>query len=152
MFQGLLVLLVAGGFIFHHYLQFVLVSGDSMAPTFHDGDLILMARRLGRPFILARGDLVIARIGSELWVKRVVGLPGETVEVREGRIYVNGQPTSAAEPEADGVLSLRPGRLGEERYALLGDNRHLPASIAEHAVVSPSQIVGKVIVRILHRS
>jgi signal peptidase I len=90
-----------------------------------------------------RGDLVVARAGRDLLVKRVVGLPGEELELRLGELFVNRLAYAEFYPLAPGRLTLRPGRLLADRYALLGDNRDLPTSI--HAVVSRKQIVGKVV-------
>lgn len=122
-----------------------LVKGESMLPGLRSGDLLLVDRLAYRMAAPQRGDVVVARDRADLIVKRVVGLPGDEVELDRGRLYVNGRPLAEAYPVQPGALSLGKGRLFEDRYALLGDNRSLPVSLTVHAVVSKEQIVGKVV-------
>lgn len=123
------------------------VWGDSMWPTLNNGDLLLVDLRayVDRP--PSRGDVVVVRWQQELWVKRVVGLPGEIVEVRQGTLYVNEQPVLEDHPVFRGNLTLGKGRIYPGRYALLGDNRHVSDLIPVHAVVPQEQLVGKVVAR-----
>ncbi len=120
-----------------------LVKGDSMQPNLQPGDLLLVDKLAYRAAEPRRGDLVVARAGRDLLVKRVVGLPGEELELRLGELFVDRLAYAEFYPLEPGRLTLRPGRLLADRYALLGDNRDLPTSI--HAVVSRQQIVGKVV-------
>lgn len=120
-----------------------LVKGDSMQPNLQPGDLLLVDKLVYRAAEPRRGDLVVARAGRDRLVKRVVGLPGEELELRLGELFVDRLAYAEFYPLTPGRLTLRPGRLLADRYALLGDNRDLPTSI--HAVVSRKQIVGKVV-------
>ena len=75
------------------------VQSHSMAPTLRDGALALTLR-LGRRATLRRGDIVVAdshELGRRV-VKRIVGLPGESVDLRAGQVHIDGQPL--AEPYA----------------------------------------------------
>lgn len=71
-----------------------MVSGNSMLPTLADGDVVwLDATWRARQSMPARGDLVAFRAPSgDTMIKRVVGLPGDTVQVVEGALVLNGQP------------------------------------------------------------
>jgi signal peptidase I len=103
------------------------VAGDSMRPTLRPGDRLLVDRFTLRLRPPRRGELVVAlpKLRPELWiVKRVVGLPGESVELRGDLLSINGHPL--AEPYlANGAAQI--GRfswqLGRSEYLLLGDNR-----------------------------
>ena len=68
----------------------IVVSGDSMLPMFCTGDLLLVSKGSYRTADPQRGDVIVARYRNELIVKRVVGLPGEEVEVKEGALRMNG--------------------------------------------------------------
>jgi len=92
-----------------------------------------------------RGDIVVAREGNDLIVKRVVGLPGEEVELQQGKLYINQRPLAEEYDVEPGWLSLGKGRLLEDKYALLGDNRSVSSSVFVHTVVSKDQILGKVV-------
>lgn len=98
------------------------VAGHSMEPALAPGDYLVTIARTGRP---ARGDVVIvehpSRSGLDL-VKRVVGLPGETIEVAAGSVSVDGR--RLAEPWADGsTVPDGTWHNGAHEIFLLGDHR-----------------------------
>lgn len=70
------------------------VIGDSMEPSLHNGQEILMNRILYRISMPKRGDVIVflpnGNQNTHFYVKRVVGLPGETVQIREGNVYIDG--------------------------------------------------------------
>ena len=101
----------------------VRVEGSSMAGTLNSGDLAIVTRfdyRLGRPH---RGDVVLCRFPQRdgAYLKRLIGLPGETVEIIDSRVYIDGVPLS--EPYATGASEDYRIELGEDEYLVLGDNR-----------------------------
>ena len=126
----------------------VLVVGSSMQPTLNNGDLVLVAVHAYEHAAPLRGDLVVARYLGDLIVKRVVGLPGEQIEVRNGQLWIDEQPFVESHPVRPGLLTLSRGRLLRDRFALLGDNRDLPAAQTIHAVVAPEAIMGKIVLRL----
>jgi signal peptidase I len=127
------------------WFAFSLVSGDSMAPTYATGDLLLIHKRAYAEREPRRGDIVVARVMNGLMVKRLVGLPGEKVEVRAGRVLVDQQALVEKHSVKPGVLDIGPGRLAPGKYALLGDNRALGPGATVHAVVPKDRILGRVI-------
>ena len=90
---GLFLLALASVFfyaMFFEGLRFFVVDSKSMQPTLHAGDRLVAIRRGD----YAQGDIVIVRDPIErkgFLVKRVIGLPGDTIEVRGGAVFVNGQ-------------------------------------------------------------
>lgn len=106
--------------------QPVRVEGMAMLPALAHGDRILVSKRFGQ---LKRGDIVIFRYPpepSKSYVKRVVGLPGETVEIRGGRVLIDGNPLAEAylDPERNQQqLDLAPVRLTGQSFFVMGDNR-----------------------------
>lgn len=107
-------------FVFHT----VHVNGTSMVDTLRSGDIVLVTR-----FDYAgskqprRGDIVECSFSgrSGTYIKRVIGLPGETVEIIDSRTYINGETLS--EPYATGPSEDYRAVLGEDEYLVLGDNR-----------------------------
>ena len=138
---GLIGLLLA----FRAHFAVFIAKGESMLPGLHSGDLVLVDKLAYRAEGPERGDIVVAREDNDLIVKRVVGLPGEEVELQQGKLYVNQRPFAEGYAIEPGWLNLRRGRLLEGRYALLGDNRSVSGSVFVHAVVSKDQMLGKVI-------
>jgi signal peptidase I len=78
-------------------------------------------------------------------VKRVIGLPGETVEVRRGCVAVNGVLLVEDYISERGPLDIAKGRLAGGKFAVLGDNRSLPPEQTVHSILAKDQIVGRVV-------
>ncbi len=106
------------------------IEGSSMEPNFHNGEYLLvnkLAYRLGE---YQRGDVIVFKYPNDTtkdYIKRVIGLPGDIVEIREGMLYVNGQVVT--EPYAITPMNFinEPPRVVEEgTLYVMGDNR--PAS------------------------
>ena len=102
-----------------------------------------------------RGDIVIFRYPDNekvYYVKRVIGLPGETVEVKDGKVYINGSDTPLDEPYLPEPMegSYGPYEVPEGCYFCLGDNRLNSKDSRDLSVgfVSEDQIVGKVFFRL----
>ena len=133
----------------------VQISGQSMTPCLQAGDVVLMNRLsydLGSP---DRMDVVVfQREDRRANVKRVIGLPGETVQIRQGRIWIDGKELET-EPELSRVslagLAENPVLLGEDEYFLLGDNRDSSedSRFANIGNVKREQILGKVWLRVM---
>jgi len=107
-------------FVFHT----VRVEGTSMVDTLRSGDIVLVTRFDYAPGRQPdRGDIVECSFPgrSGTYIKRVIGLPGDTVEIIDSRTYVNGAPLS--EPYATGPSRDYASTLGEDEYLVLGDNR-----------------------------
>lgn len=107
------------------------VIGDSMEPILYNGQEILMNRILYRISTPKRGDVVVflpnGNENSHFYVKRVVGLPGETVQIREGNVYIDG--LMLAEDErfdeiVDPGIAQNEIHLSSDEFFVLGDNRN----------------------------
>jgi signal peptidase I len=122
-----------------------IVQGDSMRPTFRTGDLLLVDKWAYRRAVPRRGDIVTACYHRDLVVKRVIGLPGEEVEIRLGALYVDGAWMAEPYHPSEGMLSIDPGRLFAGRFATLGDNRSQPLAVSVHPILSRQDLVGRVI-------
>ncbi len=133
----------------------VKITGNSMTPVLESGDTVLMNRLPGALFGPARFDLVVfEREDRKTNVKRVIGLPGETVQITGGLVYINGQPLEAEnglEQVALAGLAENPITLGKDEYFLLGDNRESSedSRFINIGNVKREQIKGSVWIRIL---
>jgi signal peptidase I len=98
----------------------VRVAGESMAPTYRSSDLLL-TRPAGRAGVRARrGDVVVFRHGGLRMIKRVVGLPGDLVELEAGRLFVNGESVDGR-PRVRGAFT-RTWRVPGASCFVAGDN------------------------------
>lgn len=127
----------------------------SMVDTLHQGDRVLVSKvdyRLGAP---SRCDIIVFHPPVEgvtiPYVKRVIAIAGDSVDVRSGAVYVNGQPSSCTGPHG----TTRP-EAGDVRYPFtvparavfaLGDNREESTDSRAFGTVTDDQIIGKVILR-----
>lgn len=147
-FSTLAVLFFAG----HFLIRSTKVSGASMQPTLEDGDSILIDRfsyLVGKP---KRFDLIVFSYRykeNTYYIKRVIGLPGETVQIREnGVIYVNGNALVEHYGNGeltDAGLAANEITLGEDEYFVLGDNRDSSVDSRDPSVgnIKKRNIVGR---------
>lgn len=103
------------------------VVGHSMEPNIHEGQYLLIDKLFYAQKEARRGDIVVLRppdVPDEIYVKRVIGLPGDTVEVRGGDVFINGQQMQ--EPWAlrpFPTATWGPATVGEGELFVMGDNR-----------------------------
>ena len=127
-------------------LQTFVIVMSSMEPSFHDDQRILVNKAVyifGEPEM---GDVVIFKAPNGRqgdYIKRVIGLPGDTIEVKNGAVYVNG--TSLNEPYIKNHprYTLEPQKIPENRYFVLGDNRDNSNDSHSGWTVPREDIIGK---------
>lgn len=125
------------------------VSSSSMSPTLCPGDRILVRLWDSGLEELHRGDLVVFDAEGSPVVKRVVGLPGDDVEIRDALLVVNQRRVS--EPYVDhasiDALYYGPVRVPDDTVLVLGDERAGSVDSREYGPVHASQLVGRVVWR-----
>jgi signal peptidase I len=113
-------------FVLQLFVQNTVVEGSSMVPNFVDQEHLLvnkLAYRVGEP---KRGDVVVFHAPGSAkkdFIKRVIALPGETVEIRDGRVEVDGQPIDEPWGPRLDESDFGPVEVPPESYFVLGDNR-----------------------------
>ena len=136
--------------------QRTVVTGTSMIPTLQDGDNLITDKISYRFRDPERYDIIVLRVESqhENFIKRVIGLPGETVQIVGGRVYINGELLESDVYGNELMISAgrasQPITLGENEYFVLGDNRNGSADsrLEEVGNVDKSRIIGRAFVRI----
>ncbi len=108
--------------------QPVKVEGTSMAPLLSDQERIFINKFVYRFEPIQRGDVVVFWYPldrTKSFIKRVVGLPGETVEIRQGAVYVNGKvvPEPYVPPQYEDLSDFGPVRVPRDSYFVMGDHR-----------------------------
>ena len=132
----------------------LVVRGDSMLPNFAKGDVVLVDRGAFKDAGPARRDVVAVRDpggSGMLYLKRIIGLPGERVALSDGLLYIDDQQTS--EPYLGGLpsslgLSTTNWLLGEGEYVVLGDSRSHSTDSRNFGPIRADQIVGKAWLRV----
>lgn len=141
------------------FLKPIIVQQQSMEPNFHAGDYLLTSRQAYRFFgDPGRGDVIVFR--SELLddegnekclIKRVIGLPGDVVEIKSGYVYVNGEEIDEPYVKEQGISGeMDAVTVPENELFVMGDNRGVSedSRSARVGTISEDTIVGKVFVRL----
>lgn len=136
-----------------YVVQAFKVQGTSMSPELQDGERILVNKFLYRIADIERGDVVVFWYPEDpelSFIKRVVGLPGETLEIVKGNVYVDGRRLEEDYVSADNIdrrsyprQEIRPGH-----FFVLGDNRRGSNDSRSWGVVPERYIYGKASLRI----
>ncbi|MEH2943044.1 signal peptidase I [Lachnospiraceae bacterium KK002] len=128
------------------------VVGPSMSPTLENGEKILVNRLVYKIFSPKQNDLIVflpnGNEKSHYYIKRVIAMPGDKVQVKEGMIYINGEPfEEKVEVPAieNALLAEEELTVGEDEYFVLGDNRNNSedSRYASIGNVKKEYIVGK---------
>jgi signal peptidase I len=125
------------------------ILGQSMEPTYHQEQRLLVDKVTSRLFGLNRGDIVIVHspVQDIELIKRLIGKPGDTIELRDNRVFVNGEALN--EPYLPPDANSGPTRdtskwtLGEDEYFILGDNRSFSQDSRVFGPVRLENIIGR---------
>jgi signal peptidase I len=132
-----------------------IVEGPSMQPNFHTGQVLVISRMaylFGNP---TRGDIVVFNPPNKPpdeppYIKRVIGTPGDTVEIRDAKVYVNGQMLDEPyinEPCQPSSCQAAKWELGPNEYFVMGDNRNHSQDSRAFGKVTRDRIIGEALIR-----
>ena len=152
-----MAILVLAAFLLVHFVgERTVVSGDSMSPTLSDGDNLIVDKFSYRIRSPNRFEIVVFPFRYQkdtYYIKRVIGLPGEQVQIYNGRVYINGkvleEPFDFESIRSAGLAS-EAITLGEDEYFVLGDNRNNSADSREPSVgtILKQDLIGRAVFRI----
>lgn len=140
-------LVVVAAVVFGWILIPVRLSGISMLPTYDSGAFNFANRAaywMGNP---ARGDVVAIRMAGRraVYVKRIIGLPGERIEIAQGTVLVNDEPLIERAVLRRAPWDDAPVVLGPDEYFVVGDNRSMRIEHHDLGRVRRYRIVGKLL-------
>lgn len=126
------------------------IPSESMVPTLQVGDSVLAAKLAYRFSDAGRGDLAVFKGGEDLNIKRVVGLPGDTVAIRDGVLFVNGEKKreSYVDYRLTDASFFGPVKVPENRVFLMGDNRFNSRDSRDYGPIPEEDLLGRVSLRI----
>ncbi|WP_461180907.1 signal peptidase I [Virgibacillus kimchii] len=124
--KAIIIALLIAFFIRTFLFATSIVEGESMEPTLGDGERVIFNKLVYFIDQPDRGDIVIIERPVQNYVKRVIGLPGETIEVNDGNLYINNEKYEETFISAEikrNTGSLGPIEIPEDSYFVMGDNR-----------------------------
>jgi signal peptidase I len=150
-----IVILAFAIFLFMYLLVFQphKIKGDSMQPNFPNAEYLLTDKvtyRFGEP---KRGDVIVFKAPvdeSEEYIKRIIGLPGETVSISEGKVFINGTqlneiylPNNLYTPEGPFLNNGEEVKVPDGEYFVMGDNRPFSSDSRAWGFVTKAEITGR---------
>lgn len=126
------------------------IVGTSMEPSLFNGEEVLLNKIIYQFSVPARGDVIAFHPNGDenthLYVKRIVGLPGETIQIKQGAVYINGEMHAMDTQTNEAGIASEQIQLGDDEYFVMGDNRDNSedSRSANIGNVSREMIVGKV--------
>ena len=141
----ILIVVVIRVFIFDP----VRVDGPSMNNTLVDGEIVILNKFEYRRTDIKRYDIVVIKVDGKQIIKRVIGLPNETIEIKDDKVYANGKElkNDCANTKTDDFDLSQIGlkKIPADSYFVLGDNREvsLDSRYSDVGTIKKDQIVGK---------
>jgi signal peptidase I len=144
-----LIVLPIRYFIFQPFL----VHGQSMEPNFHQGDYLLVDELSFRFRPPQRGEVIVFKYPPRpqfRYIKRIIGLPGEEVVIKNGLVLINGKILNESQYlpsniKTEGYVEVK---LGENEYFVLGDNRKASSDSRFWGPLKKENIIGRVFIRL----
>ncbi|MFA5994906.1 MAG: signal peptidase I [Patescibacteria group bacterium] len=132
------------------------VIGASMEPNFADYNYLIIDELSYRFNPPQRGEVIVLRNPqkpSEFFIKRLIGLPGETVKINDGKIYINDQLLDetvylSAQVVTTSFVGYRNIKLGSDEYFVVGDNREHSQDSRRFGPIKQASIIGRVWIRV----
>lgn len=141
------------------FIKPIIICQSSMEPNFYNGDYVFISKQaynlFGDP---ERSDIVVFHTGLQTeegedknLIKRIIGIPGDTVEIREGYVYLNGEKLDEPYINEQGISGeMAPIVVEEGKLFCMGDNRRVSMDSRDPAVgcVSQDEVLGRVFFRL----
>jgi len=122
------------------------VYGQSMEPNLHTNERLIVEKVSYKLHTPQRGDIVVVKVQSaskELLIKRIIGLPGDTIEVKNGMVFINGEPLDEPYLARQTLGRYGPIQVPANHVFVMGDNRNASNDSRSFGPVAFDKIVGK---------
>ena len=128
--------------------NFPIVSGESMEPNYYNGNLLYCDKQVyENSSDVERFDVVVIQNGYFKIIKRVIGLPGDTLQIKDKKIYINGEileENYGKEPIEDEGIAIIELHLKDNEFFVLGDNRNHSSDSRTYGIFNFNDIEGKI--------
>lgn len=127
----------------------VRVDGSSMNTTLADGEIMILNKFVYRKNDIERFDIVVIKEEDHYIIKRVIGLPGETIEYKNNKLYINGKemedPYPSTETDDFSIENIGHTKIPGDSYFVMGDNRaaSLDSRYSEVGTIKKKLVIGR---------
>lgn len=139
-------------FIALFVVSFEQVIGSSMKGTLNAGDVTIVNKLVYKFRTIKRNEIVSINQKDKIMVKRVIGLPGEHIEYKDNKLYVNGslvlENNISVETKDFKLEDIGYETIPKDMYFVLGDNRTNSSDSREFGLVKKDEIIGKIVMRL----
>lgn len=138
-----IIIIIVVLLIKHYIITPIKVNGNSMNNTLKDKDIMILDKISYRFQEIKRFDIVVVKKGNDYLIKRVIGLPGETVEYKNNKLYINGKNIDEKfihEKTNDFIME---EKIPDDCYFVVGDNRPISNDSRYIGVINKKDILGK---------
>ena len=139
-------------FIALFVVSFEQVIGPSMEGTLNAGDVTIVNKLVYKFRTIKRNEIVSINQKDKIMVKRVIGLPGEHIEYKDNKLYVNGslvlENNISVETKDFKLEDIGYETIPKDMYFVLGDNRTNSSDSREFGLVKKDEIIGKIVMRL----
>lgn len=147
-----LIVIATVFFIALFVVSFEQVIGPSMEGTLNAGDVTIVNKLVYKFRIIKRNEIVSINQKDKIMVKRVIGLPGEHIEYKDNKLYVNGslvlENNISVETKDFKLEDIGYETIPKDMYFVLGDNRTNSSDSREFGLVKKDEIIGKIVMRL----
>lgn len=147
-----LIVIATVFFIALFVVSFEQVIGPSMEGTLDAGDVTIVNKLVYKFRIIKRNEIVSINQKDKIMVKRVIGLPGEHIEYKDNKLYVNGslvlENNISVETKDFKLEDIGYETIPKDMYFVLGDNRTNSSDSREFGLVKKDEIIGKIVMRL----
>ncbi|MCD6310639.1 MAG: signal peptidase I [Candidatus Eremiobacteraeota bacterium] len=142
-------------FIIVYVARIFFIPSESMLPTLKIRDVIIVNKAVYRLAPPKRGEIVIfrpppkANAGEKQFIKRLIGLGGETIEVKEGKVFINGKPLNEPYIREPMYYDMKPVKIPKDGLFVMGDNRNNSDDSHIWGILPKKNLVGKAWLRFI---
>jgi len=153
-FMGYIIFILVLIIIFTFVIGFNPIAGNSMVPSLEEGEVLLVSKFHPNLIDVKREDIVIIKKGHKSYIKRVIGLPDETVYVKDNELYINDKVYNEPYLEDDivnedfsftdicSIDKCPDNKIPKDMYLVLGDNRENSEDSRDFGLISKEEIKG----------
>jgi len=138
-----IIVIVVVFLVIMYVVSFQQVIGPSMEPTLKEGSFIAVNKFSYRFREIRRNEIIIFKHDEKYLIKRIIGLPGETIEYKDNVLYINSEPYDELFLENSITEDYNTGKIPENKYFVLGDNRENSLDGNDFGLIDEKDIIGK---------